>query len=118
MSCDPNIIFVFGSNLAGVHGAGAAREALNRWDAQWGIGVGLTGRAYAIPTKDENIRTMSVERIAPFVADFVIFARKHPEMSFLVTAIGCGLAGHNPTDIAPLFLGAPENVFISTKLNQ
>lgn len=109
-------IFVFGSNLAGAHGAGAAREALQSWGAMLGCGVGLAGNSYAIPTKDENIRTMPVERIAPYVADFVRFAADHPEMSFLVTAIGCGLAGRDPRDIAPMFSGATENVFLSEKL--
>jgi len=116
MTADPNIIFVFGSNLAGVHGAGAAREAAVRWGAVLGKGLGLHGRSYAIPTKDERIQTMPVREIAPYVAEFISFARANPQMSFLVTAIGCGLAGHKPEDIAPLFAGATENVFLSEKL--
>lgn len=109
-------ILVFGSNLAGIHGAGAAKEAHEHWNAGWGYGVGFYGRSYAIPTKDEHIRTMPIERIAPYVRAFVEFAAKHPRKSFLVTAIGCGLAGHDPRDIAPLFFGATENVFLSEKL--
>ena len=111
-----SVIFVFGSNLAGVHGAGAAYEALMRWGAVYGQGIGHYGNSYAIPTKDHNIRTMPVEAIAPYVREFVEYAAAHPEHSFLVTAIGCGLAGHSPADIAPLFAGATENVFLSEKL--
>ena len=109
-------VFVFGSNLAGIHGAGAAREAHESWGAKWHVGVGFYGRSYAIPTKDEHIRTMPIERIAPYVRAFLAFAALHPQRLFLVTAIGCGLAGHDPRDIAPLFAGATENVFLSEKL--
>lgn len=111
-----SIVFVFGSNLAGVHGAGAAHEAHQRWGAVWGHGVGRYGSSYAIPTKDRRIRTMPVAEIAPYVADFLTHAAAHPGDSFIVTAIGCGLAGHNPAGIAPLFAGATENVFLSEKL--
>lgn len=109
-------IFVFGSNLAGIHGAGAARHALDHCGAVYGQGIGLQGRSYGIPTKDEQIVKLSLEAIAAHVADFLTFSRAHPEMSFLVTAIGCGLAGYHPEDIAPMFAGAPENVFLSAKL--
>lgn len=101
-------IFVFGSN-AGVHGAGSARHALDHCGAEWGVGVGLRGSSYAIPTKDSNIRTMPLEAIEPYVADFLAFAREHPEMQFDVVAIGCGLAGFKPSQIAPMFAGAPGN---------
>lgn len=111
-----DVIFVFGSNLAGIHGAGAAREAHEKWGAIMGKGVGFWGNSYAIPTKDEHIRTMSVYRIVPYVRQFVDYAAMNPRKSFLVTAIGCGLAGHDPRDIAPLFAGATENVFLSEKL--
>ena len=111
-----SVVFVFGSNLAGRHGAGAAREAHARWGATYGQGVGRSGNSYAIPTKDENIVTMSVKEIAPYVARFLEHAQHSLGDSFLVTAIGCGLAGHNPADIAPLFAGATENVFLSEKL--
>lgn len=109
-------IFVFGSNLAGNHAGGAARHALEEWGAGMGYPKGLYGRSYAIPTMDAEFRTLSVEQIATHVREFVEFAAKHPRKSFLVTAIGCGIAGHNPADIAPLFAGATENVFLSEKL--
>ncbi len=111
-----SVVFVFGSNLAGIHGAGAAREAHQAWGAIWGQGVGRMGNAYAIPTKDENVRTMPVSRIAPYVRAFIAHAAQHPRDSFLVTAIGCGLAGHDAHAITPLFAGAGENVFLSEKL--
>lgn len=102
-------VFVFGSNLAGVHGAGSARHALDSCGAEWGVGVGLRGSSYAIPTKDRNIRSMSPEAIRPYVSEFLAFAREHPEMTFDVVAIGCGLAGFRPEQIAPMFNGAPAN---------
>lgn len=110
------VVFVFGSNLAGIHGAGAAREAFDLWGAKWGVGVGLQGRSYAIPTKDRDIRTMPLAEIRPHVQEFVRYAAVHSGVSFLVTAIGCGLAGYDPADIAPMFAGASENVFLSAKL--
>lgn len=102
-------IFVFGSNLAGIHGAGAARSALAMFGAVWGVGVGLQGRSYAIPTKDERIQTLPLNRIRPYVDQFLEFARAHPEMNFQVTRIGCGLAGYTDSDIAPMFKEAPDN---------
>ena len=115
-------IFVFGSNLAGIHGAGAARDAVLRHGAtyekyvtaSWGkrgqYGVGIQGSSYAIPTKDEWIRTLPIERIRPFVKEFIEFALAHPELEFNVTRIGCGLAGYKDADMSPLFEGAPDNV--------
>ena len=94
--------FVFGSNLAGIHGAGAARTALG-WGAVIGQGVGHFGNTYAIPTKNEYIQTMPTEDIRPYVDDFFDYARTHHQWTFLVTEIGCGLAGYQPKDIAPLF---------------
>ncbi|MBQ1646915.1 MAG: hypothetical protein II047_00350, partial [Bacteroidales bacterium] len=94
----PNEIFVFGSNLAGMHGGGAARVAYDRFDAIWGQGVGLQGQSYAIPTMQGGVET-----IKPYVDEFVEFAAKHPEMKFLVTKIGCGIAGFRNEEIAPLF---------------
>lgn len=111
-----SVIFVFGSNLSGVHGAGAACEAVERWGATYGIGVGRQGDSYAIPTKDQRIVTMSLAAIRPFVSEFLKYASDHPRDSFLVTAIGCGLAGHRAEDIRPMFDGATENVFLSAKL--
>ena len=109
-------IFVFGSNLAGRHGKGAALEAVQNWGARPGQGVGLQGRSYAIPTKDSRLCTLFHETIADYVAKFIEHARGNPADSFLVTAIGCGLAGYSPRVIAPMFAGAPENVFLSAKL--
>ena len=104
-----NEIFVFGSNLAGRHGSGAARLAYNRFGAIWGIGVGLQGHSYAIPTMHGG-----VEAIKPYVDQFIDFACMHPQYTFLVTKIGCGIAGFTEYEIAPLFAGAIalENVIL------
>lgn len=91
-------IFVFGSNLAGKHLGGAAKAAHNKFGAQWGVGVGLTGQAYAIPTMQGGVET-----IKPYVDEFIEFAQEHQEMKFLVTCIGCGIAGFKAEEIAPLF---------------
>jgi hypothetical protein len=99
----PNEIFVFGSNLSGRHGKGAAKTAL-RFGAKWGVGNGLQGRSYGIPTKNSTItRTLTINEIKPFLEEFVSFAKHNPELLFYVTEIGCGLAGYQPKDIAPLF---------------
>ena len=97
----PNEVFVFGSNLGGFHGGGAARLAYNRFGAVWGQGVGLQGQSYAIPTMQGGVET-----IVPYVDEFIEFATAHPEQRFLVTRIGCGIAGFTPREIAPLFKGA------------
>ncbi|MGE5510345.1 MAG: hypothetical protein ACM31O_03725 [Bacteroidota bacterium] len=102
-------IFVFGSNLAGRHGRGAALHARKHYQAIYGVGVGRTGNAYAIPTKDADLKTLPLERIAAYVADFLVYARAHPELVFQVTPVGTGLAGYRHIDIAPLFRGAPDN---------
>lgn len=98
-----NEIFVFGSNLAGMHGGGAARLARIRWGAVMGQGVGLQGRTYAIPTMQGGPET-----IKPYVDEFIAFAKAHPGLRFLVTEIGCGIAGFTPSQIAPLFAGAAD----------
>ncbi len=98
---EPDEIFVFGSNLAGAHGGGAARVAMSHFGAVWGQGVGLHGQSYAIPTMQGGVET-----IAPYVDEFIAFARSHPELRFLVTRIGCGIAGFRDADIAPLFRAA------------
>jgi hypothetical protein len=103
-------IFVFGSNLAGRHGAGAAKYAMRHHGAQYGHGVGKVGNSYAIPTKDENIKTLPLGVISYYVAMFLNYARKHPQLEFELTPIGCGLAGYTPKDIAPMFKDAPSNV--------
>lgn len=93
-----NEIFVFGSNLAGMHGGGAARIAYERFGAKMGQGVGLQGQCYAIPTMQGGVDT-----IKPYVDEFIEFAQQHPEFTFLVTRIGCGIAGFKDEEIAPLF---------------
>lgn len=103
------MIFVFGSNLAGVHGAGAARVARFEHGAELGVGVGRTGNAYALPTKDHNIRTLSLGVVSRYVDQFLEHAAAHPEENFQVTRIGCGLAGFTDEEIAPLFKSAPIN---------
>ena len=100
----PNEIFVFGSNLQGAHGGGAARFAYNHFGAVWGQGAGLFGQSYAIPTMQGGVGT-----IKPYVDDFLQFAIEHSGFDFLVTEIGCGIAGFSPKEIAPLFLKAIEN---------
>ena len=110
-------IFVFGSNLSGRHGKGAAKTALG-WGAKWGQAAGLQGRTYGIPTKDASIRrTLTVNEIKPFVDEFIEFAKNNPNLTFLVTEIGCGLAGHKQKDIAPLFVNAidVENIHLPEK---
>jgi len=105
---EPNQIFVFGSNLSGRHGKGAAKKALT-WGAKWGQAAGLQGRTYGIPTKDKSVRrVLSINEITPFVDDFIEFARNNPELIFLVTEVGCGLSKMKPKDMAPLFEGAIE----------
>ena len=108
----PNEIFVFGSNERGGHGAGAARLAYESFGAAYGTGFGRTGKCWAIPTKDKKIDTLPLEKIAPYIKAFLGYAEQYPELRFLVTAIGCGLAGYGPADIAPLFFAhnIPDNV--------
>ena len=94
-------IFVFGSNLAGMHGGGAARVAHRKFGAEWGVGIGLTGQTYAIPTMQGGVET-----IAPYVDEFIEIASNHKELKFYVTRIGCGIAGFRDEEIAPLFRNA------------
>lgn len=103
-------IFVFGSNLAGRHGAGSALEAVTNHGAERGKGWGRYGNSYAIPTKDFQLHTLPLSMIDHFIRAFVAYARFHPEHTFKVVAIGCGLAGYKPSDIAPHFEHAPDNV--------
>ncbi len=100
---EANEIFVFGSNLQGLHGGGAARVAYLRFGAVLGNGVGIQGQSYAIPTMQGGVGT-----IRPYVDDFIVYARQHPDLHFLVTPIGCGIAGFASEDIAPLFEAAKE----------
>ena len=94
-------VFVFGSNLQGYHGGGAARAAINKFGAIWGQGVGLQGQSYAIPTMQGGVET-----IKPYVDQFISFAKEHTELFFYVTRIGCGIAGFMDDEIAPLFKDA------------
>ena len=105
----PNEIFVFGSNLDGMHGGGAARAAYNKFGAIWGQGVGLQGQSYGIPTMHGG-----VDVIKPYVDEFIDFAKSHPELKFLVTRIGCGIAGFRDEEMAPLFKDAIEieNIYL------
>lgn len=103
-------IFVFGSNLAGIHGAGSARCALEYHGAKIGIGIGLQGNSYAIPTKDKNIKVLPLSEIKKYIDVFLNFAKKHQEMQFSVVAIGCGLAGYKARDIAHMFKEKSENI--------
>ncbi len=93
-------VFVFGSNLAGRHGKGSALVARRDHGARIGVGVGLTGRSYAIPTKSAKLRVLPLGQIARHVRDFIDFARHHTEMEFSIVKIGCGLAGYRPEQIA------------------
>lgn len=98
-----NEVFVFGSNLGGRHGAGAARLACE-WGAIWGQATGLQGRTYAIPTKDASVQnTLSIDEIRPYANEFIQYARDHPNLVFLLTDVGCGLAGLCAEEVAPLF---------------
>lgn len=99
----PGEIFVFGSNLEGHHGGGAALLAWKKWGAIWGQGAGLQGQTYGIPTMHGG-----PDRIKPYVDEFISFARQHPELTFLVTEIGCGIAGFRPAEITPLFRDAVD----------
>ena len=94
----PNEIFVFGSNLKGMHGGGAAYIAYRKFGAIIGQGVGLQGQSYAIPTMQGGVET-----IKPYVDEFILFAKEHQDMTFLVTRIGCGIAGFTDDEISPLF---------------
>ncbi len=103
------IIFVFGSNLPGKHGRGAARFAAMHYGAVYGVGEGRTGDAYALPTKDHRLVPRSLQEIQISVERFLAYAAAHPELSFKVTRVGCGLAGYADEQIAPMFANASPN---------
>lgn len=103
-------IFVFGSNEAGRHGAGAALYAAKKHGAQYGVGFGPSGNSFAIPTKDFFINKLSLDSVKFYVDLFLCYAEEHPETKFRLTAIGCGLAGFKVEEIVPLFDRAPSNV--------
>ncbi|UFS60518.1 A1S_2505 family phage non-structural protein [Subtercola endophyticus] len=100
----PGEVFVFGSNAGGLHGGGAARTAYEKFGAVWGQANGLQGQSYGIDTMS-GLKTLGAE-----VASFLDFARGHPQLTFLVTEIGCGIAGYRPEQIAPFFTDVPANV--------
>lgn len=102
-------IFVFGSNLSGRHGAGAAKEAKEHWNADYGVGIGIQGQAYAIPTKDHHLSVLPITTIKYHVDDFIDYAKQHSDLTFLVTAVGTGLAAYPVERIAPLFAKCPGN---------
>lgn len=105
-----NSVFVFGSNLAGYHGAGSAKIAHNHYSAKIGIGRGRVGRSYAIPTKKADVKTpRPLEHIKNDVDNFLEYARSHSHTEFFVTRIGCGFAGYTDAEIAPMFKGASDN---------
>ncbi len=109
-TADDNTIFVFGSNLGGIHGRGSALEARQNWGALQGVGTGRMGSAYAIPTKDRRLRVLPLATIKEYVIHFLHYAKQNPDLQFVVVEIGCGLAGYAPSDIAPFFKGFPSNV--------
>jgi hypothetical protein len=105
-------IFVFGSNLAGRHGAGAAKYAKDHYGAVYGVGIGPSGCSYAIPTKDYVLKTLTLNAIERHIKDFIEYAEAHPDDEFLLTPIGCGLAGYRRDQIRPLIekYNRPSNV--------
>lgn len=102
----PNEIFVFGSNAGGLHGGGAARIAHERFGAVWGEGHGHHGQTYAIDTMS------GLDVLATEASAFTTYAAAHPELRFLLTPVGCGIAGYTPEEVAPLFAGLPDNVTV------
>lgn len=117
-------IFVFGSNLDGVHGAGAAKRAYEHHGAIWGQGEGIMGDSYAIPTKGSlnsltgRLSQLPLWQVEAHVAVFKMFAHSRPDLTFVLTPIGCGLAGRRYRDIAPMFKGSPSNVRLPHEFQQ
>lgn len=105
------MVFVFGSNDAGIHGAGAAKYAAEHHGARIGKSYGHHGNSFAIPTKDEILETLPLDRIRDYVRGFLAYAKGHRKLNFQVTCIGCGLAGYDPAHIAPMFMDAPRNCY-------
>jgi len=107
-----NEVFVFGSNLMGHHGAGAAATARVLFGARDGVGFGMTGSCYAIPTNNRKLKSLALKDIAYHVRAFMWFAYTHPANTWIVTKIGCGFAGYTVEEIAPLFADYPPNVIL------
>lgn len=112
------MIFVFGSNRAGRHGAGAALYARRYKAAVYGVGEGMTGRAYALPTMNERLHPLTLDQIKAHVDTFLAFAKDKSHLRFQVTCVGCGLGGQHHFAIAPMFVDAPENCFFDIKWKQ
>jgi len=108
-------IFVFGSNLSGIHGAGAARAARLHYGAQLGVGEGLTGRSYALPTVGYHIKPITFDEVQNHVLNFNVFARSRPDLTFQVTQVGCGLGGFSKQVIAPMFEMSPDNCWFDSQ---
>lgn len=112
-------VFVFGSNLASRHGKGAAKIAREQYGAKYGVGVGISGQSYAIPTKDEKLNILSLSEINKRVVEFILFTRANPNLEFQVTRIGCGLAGFRDEQIAPMFyLCNFDNTYFDTEWSE
>jgi hypothetical protein len=113
-SLEPNQVIVVGSNTRGIHGAGAAKLAFKKFGAKWGVGRGLQGQSYALPTKDFDIQTLPLYDIEQNIKEFLDFAKTKLELEFLVTKVGAGLAGYNTDQIGPLFgkFEIPPNVIL------
>jgi hypothetical protein len=103
VNLDENEIFVFGSNEAGIHGAGAARIAFLKFGAEMGLGNGLSGNSYAIPTKDRNVETLPLDKVKSYIDEFIGFVLNHQNLTFYLTKIGCGLAGFTIEEIKNIF---------------
>jgi len=107
---EPNEIFVFGSNRNGFHMGGAAKQALDKFGAIYEQGEGLQGQSYAIPTLRRDMKPYALTTIRRFVYDFLYFAEKHPDKTFLLTKVGCGIAGFDEADMKKMFVKVPKNV--------
>lgn len=108
-------VFVFGSNLAGKHGKGAALAALRLWGAEYGNGRGLQGNSYALPTKDRNLMPLPIYDIEKNIVEFLAHAREHPKNLYLLTPVGTGLAGYSKREISGILrtYEIPENVVLT-----
>jgi len=110
------MIFVFGSNLAGVHGAGAAKYAHEHHGAEWGVGEGPTGNAYALPTKGKDIKALPWPVVLGNIRTFLQYARENKDKEFALTPVGCGLAGYKRKNVLTAFrtIGIPDNVYLTS----
>lgn len=111
-------VFVFGSNLAGHHHGGSAREAVLSHGAIFGEPIGHHGGSYAIPTLNHKFQKLALYDIGAHVDDFIEYAKSHPELTFNIVAIGCGIAAFSPDEIAPMFADAPDNCILPKEFTQ